>query len=157
MRIIKKYSNRRLYDTEVSGYINLDRLAALIQAGTRVQVVDAKTGADLTRGVLVQVLREVEGGLGLMPVGLLHRMIRMGTPSPTVSVLSRPLAAGLERLDAQLSRVEEQLHWVPPDIEPAGLIARMPAASTAPQPPDVDEVGALKARLAALEARLLKA
>ncbi len=156
MRIIKKYSNRRLYDTEVSGYINLDRLAALIQAGARVQVVDAKTGADLTRGVLVQVLREVEGGLGLMPVGLLHRMIRMGAPSPMVSVLSRPLAAGLERLDAQLSRVEEQLHWVPPDIEPSGLIARTPAASTAPQPPDVDEVEALKARLAALEARLLK-
>jgi polyhydroxyalkanoate synthesis repressor PhaR len=154
MRIIKKYSNRRLYDTEVSGYINLDRLAALIQTGVRVQVVDAKTGADLTRGVLVQVLLEVDGGLEMMPLGLLHRMIRMGASGSMVSVLSKPLAAGLELLDAQLSRVEEQLHWVPPTTAPSGLVARTSEASESPKPPEADAVEALKARLAALEARL---
>ena len=47
MRVIKKYSNRRLYDTEISGYINLEGLAALIQDGQQVTVRDAKSGEDL--------------------------------------------------------------------------------------------------------------
>lgn len=154
MRIIKKYSNRRLYDTEVSGYINLEGLAGLIQGGNRVQVVDAKTGEDLTRAVLMQVLLEVQGGLELMPVGLLHRMIRMGASGPMVSVFSTQLAAGLELLDAQVSRMEEQLRWVQPDVPPPGP-APEPEAPEEPAPASPDsEVDELKARLAALEARL---
>jgi polyhydroxyalkanoate synthesis repressor PhaR len=155
MRIIKKYSNRRLYDTEVSGYINLDGLAALIQAGTRVQVVDAKTGEDLTRAVLMQVLLEVQGGLTLMPVGLLHRMIRMGVSGPMVGVFSRQLSAGLELLDAQLSRVEEQFNWMKADTPPPAAARPEPEAED-DEPEESDEVDELKARLAALEARLKK-
>lgn len=155
MRIIKKYSNRRLYDTEVSGYINLDGLAALIQAGTRVQVVDARSGEDLTRGVLMQVLLEVQGGLELMPVGLLHRMIRMGASGPMVGVFSKQLSAGLELLDAQLSRIEEQLRWVQPDAAPPEPEASRPEAPEEPEPSsEADAVDELKARLAALEERL---
>ena len=82
MRLIKKYSTRRLYDTQVSGYINLEELAALIQDGQQVQVQDAKTGEDLTRVVLMQVLMETKNGLELLPAGLLHRMLRMGA-APT--------------------------------------------------------------------------
>ncbi|MFT5685274.1 MAG: polyhydroxyalkanoate synthesis repressor PhaR [Myxococcota bacterium] len=160
MRIIKKYSNRRLYDTEVSGYINLDGLAALIQAGTRVAVVDAKTGEDLTRSVLMQVLLEVQGGLELMPVGLLHRMIRMGASGPMVSVFSKQLSAGLELLDAQLSRVEEQFRWVQPDVAPSGEAGApepgAPEPEASPEAPEADAVDELKARLAALEERLKK-
>jgi polyhydroxyalkanoate synthesis repressor PhaR len=56
MRLIKRYANRRLYDTERSRYITLDELADDIAQGVEVQVVDAQTGADLTRRTLVQCL-----------------------------------------------------------------------------------------------------
>lgn len=157
MRIIKKYSNRRLYDTEVSGYINLEGLAVLIQGGQRVQVIDAKTGEDLTRVVLMQVLLEAQGSLELMPVGLLHRMIRMGATGPMVSVFSTQLAAGLEMLDAQLSRVEEQFRWVKPPTpaQPEAPPHAAPEPEEVPKPTtSTDTVDELKARLAALEQRL---
>src|SRR5208282_1269283 len=56
--IIKKYGNRRLYDTSGSRYINLEEVAALVRNGTEVQVVDAKTGEDLTRVTLTQIIVE---------------------------------------------------------------------------------------------------
>ena len=56
--LIKKYGNRRLYDTASSRYVNLDDLAAHIRAGRDVQVVDAKTGQDLTRVILTQIITE---------------------------------------------------------------------------------------------------
>ena len=56
MVIIKKYGNRRLYDSARSRYINLEELAAIIRAGEAVQVVDAKTNEDLTHEVLMQVV-----------------------------------------------------------------------------------------------------
>jgi len=154
MRIIKKYSNRRLYDTEVSGYINLEGLAALIQGGQQVQVQDAKTGEDLTRVVLMQVLMETKGALELVPAGLLHRMIRMGAAptdgsGPMLRVCSTQLAAGLEMLDAQMGQVEAQLGWVAPEATRAA-----PAAATPPAEDAVAAVGELRARLAALEAQL---
>ncbi len=99
MRVIKKYSNRRLYDTAVSGYINLEGLIGLIQQGEQVQVIDAKSGEDLTRPVLVQALMESQGTLALLPVGLLHRMLRLGSAGPMSSIFARQLAAGLELLD----------------------------------------------------------
>ncbi len=55
MRLIKKYSNRRLYDTETSGYITLDELAEIIRGGSDVRVVGAKSGEDLTRWELLFV------------------------------------------------------------------------------------------------------
>jgi polyhydroxyalkanoate synthesis repressor PhaR len=56
--VIKKYGNRRLYDTSASRYINLEEIAAMVRNGTDVQVVDAKTGEDLTRATLMQVIAE---------------------------------------------------------------------------------------------------
>jgi len=56
--VIKKYGNRRLYDTAGSRYVNLDDLAALVRAGKEVRVVDAKTGRDLTRVILTQIITE---------------------------------------------------------------------------------------------------
>lgn len=77
MRTIKKYSNRRLYDTEVSGYITLDELAETIRRGVDVKVVDAKSGEDLTQGTLAQIVVET-GAARLLPAPLLTQMIRMG-------------------------------------------------------------------------------
>ena len=77
MRTIKKYSNRRLYDTEVSGYITLDELAQTIRSGVDVEVVDAKSGDDLTQATLAQIVMET-GAARLLPSPLLTQMIRMG-------------------------------------------------------------------------------
>ncbi|HLH08296.1 MAG TPA: polyhydroxyalkanoate synthesis regulator DNA-binding domain-containing protein [Terriglobales bacterium] len=81
--VIKKYSNRRLYDTFASRYINLEDIAALIRNGTVVQVVDAKTGEDLTRVTLTQIIVEdAKGQPHGLPVEFLRQLIlatdRMG-------------------------------------------------------------------------------
>ncbi len=77
LSVVKKYSNRRLYDTDESRYITLDELAEKIQSGVDVQVVDAKTGEDLTQGTLTQIIIDGRGLATLLPVELLTRMIRM--------------------------------------------------------------------------------
>ena len=74
--VIKKYGNRRLYDTSTSQYINLEEIAALIRNGKEVRVVDARTGQDLTRVTLTQIVVEdaKEGPSGL-PLELLRQLI----------------------------------------------------------------------------------
>jgi polyhydroxyalkanoate synthesis repressor PhaR len=75
--IVKKYSNRRLYDTEQSRYITQDELADKIRLGADVRVVDAATGDDLTQGTLAQIILESRGASRLLPVPLLVQLIRM--------------------------------------------------------------------------------
>lgn len=76
-RIIKKYPNRRLYDTEISSYIKLDDVRQLVLDHEEVQVVDAKSGDDLTRSVLLQIIAEhEERGEPLFTTQLLTRLIR---------------------------------------------------------------------------------
>ncbi len=62
MRIIKKYPNRRLYDTERSVYITLNEVHQIVRSGEEFKVVDANSGDDITRSVLVQIITEQEGG-----------------------------------------------------------------------------------------------
>lgn len=76
--IVKKYSNRRLYDTQSSRYITLEELADKVRTGTDVRVVDAQTGADLTQVTLTQIILESRGGGKLLPVPVLQRLVRMG-------------------------------------------------------------------------------
>jgi polyhydroxyalkanoate synthesis repressor PhaR len=78
MLVIKKYPNRRLYDTADSRYITLEDLANLVKAGSDVLVQDATTGADLTQATLTQIILESRGGARLLPVPLLLRLIRLG-------------------------------------------------------------------------------
>ncbi len=73
---IKKYANRRLYDTESSTYITLDRLAALVREGREFEVVDAKSGEDITRQVLTQIIVDEEArGSTMLPVKFLKQII----------------------------------------------------------------------------------
>ena len=73
---IKKYANRRLYDTESSAYVTLDRLAQMIRDGRDFEVLDAKTGEDITRQVLTQIIVEEEArGSTLLPVNFLRQLI----------------------------------------------------------------------------------
>jgi polyhydroxyalkanoate synthesis repressor PhaR len=78
MLVVKKYPNRRLYDTVESKYITLEDLAARIKAGSDVLVQDATSGADLTQATLTQIILESRGGARLLPVPLLLRLIRLG-------------------------------------------------------------------------------
>jgi polyhydroxyalkanoate synthesis repressor PhaR len=74
--IIKKYGNRRLYDTANSRYINLEEIAALVRKGKQVRVVDAKTGQDLTRVTLTQIIVEdAKDGPSGLPLELLRQLI----------------------------------------------------------------------------------
>lgn len=75
--IVKKYSNRRLYDTDLSRYVTLEELAERIRGGDDVRVVDAKTGADLTQAVLAQIILESRGASKLLPASFLAQLIRM--------------------------------------------------------------------------------
>ena len=74
--IIRKYANRRLYDTSSRRYVNLEDVAALIRQGLEVQVVDAKTGEDLTRVILTQIIVEdAKGQPTGLPLELLRQLI----------------------------------------------------------------------------------
>jgi polyhydroxyalkanoate synthesis repressor PhaR len=112
MRVIKKYGNRRLYDTSQSSYINLENLIEIIRGGEEVQVVDVKTGEDLTRYVLLQALMEASQAAALFPPGLLHRILRYSGNDPFQRVVMKQVGMGLEMLDAQLTRMEQQLPWM---------------------------------------------
>jgi len=76
-RIIKKYPNRRLYDTDTSSYITLAQVRQLVVDGCAVQVLDAKSGADLTRSILLQIILEEEaGGAPMFSEAVLANIIR---------------------------------------------------------------------------------
>jgi polyhydroxyalkanoate synthesis repressor PhaR len=75
--VIKKYGNRRLYDTGDSRYVTLDELAAKIRSGSDLRVVDAQTGEDLTQGTLTQIVLETGNAAKFLPVQLLTQMIRL--------------------------------------------------------------------------------
>lgn len=75
--IIKKYANRRLYNTETSAYVTLEDLAQMVRDGREFEVVDAKTGTDITHQVLTQIIFEEENrGTALMPIKFLRNIIR---------------------------------------------------------------------------------
>ncbi|HUY68437.1 MAG TPA: polyhydroxyalkanoate synthesis repressor PhaR, partial [Alphaproteobacteria bacterium] len=74
---IKKYANRRLYNTATSSYVTLDHLASMVKEGVEFNVYDAKSGEDITRSVLTQIIVEEEGkaGQNLLPIGFLRQLI----------------------------------------------------------------------------------
>ena len=93
--LVKKYGNRRLYDTDSSRYITLEDLTAAIRAGAEAKVVDAKTGADLTQATLTQIIMEGRGGDRILPAPLLHQLIRLGDDA-LADFLGRYVQAALE-------------------------------------------------------------
>jgi polyhydroxyalkanoate synthesis repressor PhaR len=93
--LVKKYGNRRLYDTEESRYVRLDEIAERIRGGADVQVVDAKSGSDLTAPTLAQIIFEDRNAARLLPVPLLLQLIRMGD-GPLAEFLGRYVSWALE-------------------------------------------------------------
>ena len=75
--IIKKYANRRLYNTQTSSYVTLDHLCEMVKEGVEFEVRDARTGEDITRSVLTQIIFEEEAkGQSLLPIKFLRQLIR---------------------------------------------------------------------------------
>jgi len=75
--VIKKYANRRLYNTSTSTYVTLDDLSSMVKSGTDFLVYDAKSGEDITRSVLTQIIFEEEAkGQSLLPIKFLRQLIR---------------------------------------------------------------------------------
>ncbi|MDJ0831083.1 MAG: polyhydroxyalkanoate synthesis regulator DNA-binding domain-containing protein [Desulfobacterales bacterium] len=77
--VLKKYANRRLYDTEQSAYVTLDEVADIIKAGKNIQALDAKSKEDVTEFILTQIILEnARKKNALLPKPLLHMIIRYG-------------------------------------------------------------------------------
>jgi polyhydroxyalkanoate synthesis repressor PhaR len=105
--VIKKYANRRLYNTQSSSYITLDDLARMTREGTDFQVLDAKTGADITHAILTQIIMEEEtNGEQMLPVSFLRQLISMyGNSMQTL--MPSYLEATMDNFRANQSRLQD--------------------------------------------------
>ena len=107
--VIKKYANRRLYNTSTSTYVTLDDLSAMVKSGTDFLVYDAKTGEDITRSVLTQIIFEEENkGTNLLPINFLRQLIRFYGDSMQAFVPGY-LEFSLENLGKEQEKFRSQL------------------------------------------------
>jgi polyhydroxyalkanoate synthesis repressor PhaR len=170
--IIKKYANRRLYDTESSTYITLERLAEMVRQKRDFQVVDAKTGEDITRSVLTQIIMDEESrGATMLPVNFLRQLIGM-YGNQMQSVVPQYLEASLDALHRNQNQIRDAMtgaFTANPFAEmtrrnmemfTGGLAGGAAAADTdTPEKKNGDnkaELAALKAQLAEMQSKLDK-
>lgn len=108
--VIKKYANRRLYHTGTSTYVTLEDLAGMVRQGEDFLVYDAKTGEDLTRSVLTQIIFEQENkeGQNLLPVTVLRQLIRFYGDS-LQSLVPSYLEFSMENLSREQQKLREQM------------------------------------------------
>jgi polyhydroxyalkanoate synthesis repressor PhaR len=111
--LIKRYASRRLYNTETSDYVTLEDIAGFIRAGREVQIIDLKSGDDLTRQYLLQIVAEHESkGDTVLPTNVLTDLVRSYT-SNIQSVVPQFLAASFEMLREGQSKMVENLTAIP--------------------------------------------
>ena len=107
--VIKKYANRRLYDTESSSYITLDRLAQMVRQKRDFKVIDAKSGEDITHSVLTQIIMDEEArGTTLLPVNFLRQLIGM-YGDQMQSFVPQYLEASLDTLQRNQSQFRDAM------------------------------------------------
>jgi polyhydroxyalkanoate synthesis repressor PhaR len=108
--IIKKYANRRLYNTGTSTYVTLEDLAAMVKSGSDFIVYDAKSGDDITRSVLAQIIFEQENkeGQNLLPIAFLRQLIRFYGDSMQMMV-PRFLEASIDSLTKEQGKFREHM------------------------------------------------
>lgn len=111
--LIKRYASRRLYNTETSDYVTLEDIAGFIREGREVQIVDLKTGDDLTRQYLLQIIAEHESrGENVLPLDVLTDLVRSYT-TQAQSVVPQFLAASFEMLREGQSKMVENFSAFP--------------------------------------------
>ena len=155
--VVRKYPNRRLYDTSARRYVNLDDLAALIRQGTELRVIDAKTGEDLTRVVLTQIIVEdARGQPAGLPLELLRQLIMASDRAGREFIMwylksaFDAYAKVQEAVEARLGDVRQAA--LSPFTLVKNLLTGQPGTPQAP-PPET-ELEQLRRRVAELEARL---
>ena len=172
--VIKKYANRRLYNTETSSYITLDHLASMTREGREFKVVDARTDEDITHSVLTQIIMEEESrGQNMLPVNFLRQLIAMYGDSMQAMVPGYLEASmdSFRRNQAQFKSAVEGAFANSPFAELAKRNMAMfeaatqafkpgaaPKAEATPTPAAAggDDVAALKAELARLQEKFEK-
>ncbi|MFP7571278.1 polyhydroxyalkanoate synthesis repressor PhaR [Marivita sp. S2033] len=175
--LIKRYASRRLYNTETSDYVTLEDIARFIRTGREVQIVDLKSGDDLTRQYLLQIIAEHESrGESVLPTNVLNDLVRSYTSSAT-SAVPQFLAASFEMFRDSQSKWMEKMNKANPmtgmpgfdalqaqqdaflkamtgGIAPPFPTSDAPDADADPQ--DSDDLDAIKAQLAELQSKLSK-
>ena len=158
--VVKKYGNRRLYDTSGSRYVNLDDIAALIREGRDVKVVDAKTEKDLTRVTLTQIITEdaKEKPTGL-PLELLRQLV-VASDQARQEFIMWYLKSAFDTYQTVQDAVQNRLSAMQSAIvSPVETVKRLLSGTLPSQPrpaEDSSELSALRERVAELEARLKK-
>jgi polyhydroxyalkanoate synthesis repressor PhaR len=159
---IKKYANRRLYDTESSTYITLDRLAQMVREGREFEVVDAKTGEDITRQVLTQIIVDEEArGATMLPLNFLKQLIGLYGNSMQ-NFVPQYLEAAMEAFQRNQSAARDAFGGnVFADLAKRNMAmfedaSRAFTGKTKSEKPSGSEVDQLKAELAALQAKVDK-
>lgn len=166
---IKKYANRRLYNTSSSSYITLDDLAAMTREGTDFAVVDAKSGEDITHSILTQIIMDEEAsGKQMLPVSFLRDLIAMYGNSMQ-SMMPQYLEATMSNFRANQAKIQDALK----DGLTGNPIAKMAetnlavmravgeailptgkTADTADSTSDSDEIAALRKQMAEMQKKL---
>ena len=171
--IIKKYANRRLYNTRSSSYITLENLAKMTREGVDFNVIDAKTGADITHQILTQIIMEEEAnGEQMLPVNFLRQLISMYGNSMQ-QLMPHYLEATMDNFRANQLKLQET--WkasMGPDalakmaetnmaMFKAAASAFMPGGKpfgaeppATPAPSPSDDLDALRAQMAAMQKKL---
>ncbi len=165
---IKKYANRRLYDTESSTYITLDRLAQFVREGREFEVVDAKSGEDITRQVLTQIIVDEESrGSTMLPINFLKQLIGLYGNSMQ-NFVPQYLEAAMEAFQRNQSAAREAFggsnvfaDLAKRNMEMFGGAATAFTPKKATDKPSAksgadDDVDQLRAELAALQAKVDK-
>lgn len=173
--LIKRYASRRLYNTETSDYVTLEDIAGFIRSGREVTIVDLKSGDDLTRQYLLQIIAEHESkGESVLPINVLTDLVRSYTTEVN-SVVPQFLAASFEMLREGQSKMMENMGAFPnPMAAMPGFEAMKRqqetfmktfmtgwpgSAGKASEPEEGDakaELAQIKAQLAELQAKLSK-
>jgi len=157
--VIKKYGNRRMYDTSASRYVNLDDLAGMVRDGKAVKVVDAKTGEDLTRLTLTQIISEdVKDKPTGLPLELLRQLI-VASDQARQEFIMWYLRSAFDTYqkvqDALQTRLTDVQSAITSPLESMKrFLEARPAAAPLPEPES--ELKALRKRLVDLESRLEK-
>lgn len=167
--LIKRYASRRLYNTETSDYVTLEDIATFIRDGREVQIVDLKSGDDLTRQYLLQIIAEHESrGESVLPVDVLTDLVRSYTSQAT-SVVPQFLKASFEMLHDGQSKAMENMTKASPMGSMPGFEAMraqqsaffkamtggiVPGSSTPEK--EGDDLNEIKEQLAALQEKLSK-
>ena len=168
--IIKKYANRRLYNTRSSSYITLDELARMTREGTEFQVLDAKTGADITHAILTQIIMEEEtNGEQMLPISFLRQLISMYGNSMQ-SLMPHYLEATMENFRANQARLQETFktsvggdafarlaenNMAMFQAAASAFMPKVPPVTpAAPANQDGDELAELRAQMQAMQAKL---